>query len=391
MVLLVALVVGAGVVLLGGGDGDDDDGRSAAPAVDPTPLQVPSEDVEGDATPITLDRRDIVVTYRVEGFTAEGGAVVDTERHWVRVPFESRVETVPGDGSDEDSDVEPTFLQIGGFGYLQTGRDAQAPAVLAVEPSIGAGDVFVDTSGLEFQQQRRTVLGETCQVFRNGGPVDVTIVSEPSTQYADICVADDGLLLHEEWVIDNEVFRRRIAVDVDDDAEIDDSRFEPTGPMPNDPQSGVLTEVTADSQPPGVTFHWLPAPPEGFELRGRYGYTPPRAPLDVTQAEPPKVALVLDVYTDGDGGLLVVANGTTSDNRPIIEVGADDETVDLGPTIGTAAVLRGLHQHELRVPFDRGRFLRVWGTRPVEDLAVLARTLQPVTDPNATVTPVDEP
>lgn len=53
---------------------------------------------------------------------------------------------------------------------------------------------------------------------------------------------------------------------------------------------------------------------------------------------------------------------------------------------GIGEIVRGLRQQEIRVAFERGRFLRVWGTIPVDDLVALTRTLEATTDPNGQVT-----
>ncbi len=383
LVVVAALFVGLGVLLL-----VDDDGGSGRPLEGESPVTttatIVGEPIDGDAEPIELERTDYAITYRVEGFT-DGGAVVDIERRWVRPPYASRVETVPAD----DEDAAPTFLQIADFGILQTGREDEEPVVLRTEPSVAPGDVRVDVDGLEWRHEARTVLDLRCQVFRSAGPVDVArqpAVDAGEDTWADLCVGDDGLLLQEEWVIDGEPFRRRTAIELDASPALDDGLFEPGGQPTDGPEGGALGELTADSVPPGVAFYALAEPPPGFRHRGRFGYSPPRAAIEVGQAEPSKVALILDVYEDGDGGLLVVANGGTSDNTDVVAVDPSDDTVSLGP-IGPGEVHRDLRQNEVRAAFDRGRFLRVWGTLPVPDLVDVARTLTATTDPDGEVTP----
>jgi hypothetical protein len=382
LVVLVVLLVALGIgTLVGGGDDDDDDDEGAA--LIERPVSVPIADAPGEPSPVVARRGDVLVTYRVEGSTPDGGAVIDSETHVVRAPYESHVSTVPG----EDADADATFLQIAAFGLLQTGFESQ----LVVEPAVAPGDVVVDVSDLEWRHQTRTVLDRTCQVFRNGSPVDVgRVEAATEADHADICVDEDGLLLHEEWVVSGAVFRVRIATSIDDSPSIDDELFTPTAPRPEGNEAGVLTELTPSSAPPGVDFYALPSAPDGFELRGRFGYAPPRSSAELNQLEPARVAMVLDVYDATDGsGLVVVANGGTSDRSPFVAGDADDERVAVGGALGEAVVLRGLRQHELRVAFDHGRFLRVWGTLPVDDLTALAATLVPTNDPNATLTPVD--
>ncbi|HEX4904146.1 MAG TPA: hypothetical protein VFU93_01755 [Acidimicrobiales bacterium] len=395
LVVLAVVFIGLGLLALfgrGGDGGDDAAEETPAGTAVVTPTTIEGTPVEGDPEPIDPEHGDYAVTYRVEGFTAGGGAVVDVERRWVRAPYASRVETVPSGAKDAD----PTFVQVSDFGILQTGREDEAPVVLRTEPSVAPGDVridldidvAIDAGVLEWRREERTILRRRCQVFRAGGPVDVATLTPPDTEaetWADLCIADDGLLLQEEWVIDGEPFRRRTVVEVDDSPTLEDDLFVPLGEPADGPEGGSFAELTADSVPPDVAFYTLAAPPAGFRHRGRFGYSPPRAPLDVNQPEPSKVALILDVYEDDDGGMLVVANGGTSDNSTIVEVGPDDVTVDLG-AVGQGEVVLGLHQNEVRAGFDHGRFLRVYGTLSIDELAVITRTLTVTTDPNGTVT-----
>ena len=398
LVVLAAVFVGLGLLALFGrreGSGERIDRSSTPGTAVITPTTIEGTPVEGDPEPIEVVRGDYAATYRIEGFVEGGGAVVDIERRWVRPPFASRVETVPSGAAD---DAEPTYLQVSDFGVLQTGREDEAPIVLRSEPGVAPGDIridvdidaAIDAGLLEWRHEERTIEDRRCQVFRAGGPVDIATLTAPKADeetWADLCIGDDGLLLQEEWVIDGEPFRRRTLIELDTSPALDDTLFAPGGTVTEGSEGGSLGELTADSVPPGVAFYALESPPPGFRLRGRYGYSPPRASFDAsTGSEPARVALILDVYEDDDGGVLVVANGGTSDTSTIVEVGPDDATVDLG-AIGTAEIVLGLHQNEVRVGFERGRFLRVYGTLPVDDLAAIARTLTVTTDPNGTVTP----
>ena len=395
LVVIAVVFVGLGLLALFGraddDDGDEDDGPPGTAVVTPTTIE--STQVEGDPDPIALGGSPYAITYRVEGFTDDGGAVIDLEHRWVRPPYASRVETAP----EGDDDAPPTFVQISDFGVVQTGREDESPAILRTEPSVAPGDVRIaadveaatDAGVLEWRHEERTVLDRRCQVFRAGSPIDVATLAPPDAdaeQWADICVSDDGLVLQEEWVIAGEPFRRRTAIEIDESPELDDELFVPGGQVGDGADVGALAELTADSVQPGVPFYALQRPPDGFRHRGRFGYTPPRGKLDFNQAEGPKIALILDVYEDGDGGVLVVANGGTSDHSALFEVGDDDRTLELG-SVGQAEVVLGLRQNELRVAFDDGRFLRIWGNRSIDDLASVARTLSPTTDPNGTVTP----
>ena len=399
LVVLASAFVGLGAVALVGGRGDDSgSGRrsSTAPATTEdsravvATTTVPSRQVSGDPEPISVVRDPYTLTYRIEGFTNDGGAVIDLERRWARPPYASRVETTPDDGD------EVSFLQISDFGALHTGREGEEPSILVAEPSAAPGDARVDIdmdaaleAGLvEWRHEERTILDRRCQVFRISAPMDIaTLTPAKDEDWADLCIGDDGLVLQEEWVIGGDPFRRRTVIELDESPRIDDDRFATAEPD-DSPRVGTLGELTADSRPAGVVHHELAAPPEGFQHRGRYGYSPPRAEADPTRPEAAKVAMIIDVYEDAEGRFVAIANGGTSDNSATVQIGADAMTVDLGP-LGTGEIALGLRHNEVRVGFDRGRFLRVFGTLPAHDLVALTRSLTAVNDPDGQVVAKD--
>lgn len=389
---LALFFVALGVVaLLQRGEDDGDETPDAAVSEEdemivPT-TTVPTEDVDGEPAPISITRASYRLTYRIEGFTADGGAIIDLEHRAVRPPYASRVETVP------EGDDAASFLQISGFGVLHTGREGEVVSVLVAEPTVAPGDARVDididaalAAGLlEWRHQQRTILGRRCQVFRAGSPIDIAeLAPQEEDDWADLCIGDDGLVLQEEWVIGGDPFRRRTVVDLEVPVSIDDDELATDEPD-DSPMVGRLAELTPDSRPPGVAHYELALPPAGFHHRGRFGYSPPRGQSDPTKPDTAKVAVILDVFEDGSGAFVTVANGGTSDNSTLVEVGEDDAAVDLGH-IGVAGVVLGLRQNELRVGFARGRFLRVYGTLPVAELATLARSLRVINDPDGAVT-----
>ena len=131
-----------------------------------------------------------------------------------------------------------------------------------------------------------------------------------------------------------------------------------------------------------------PRVPDGFELRGRYAYSPPRTDDSLSQFEVPRVAVIIDVYEDAEGGAVMIANGGTADRSALFESGDAAETADLTSIgLGVADVLHGLRQAEVRVGLPGGRFVRVYGSLAADDLVDLARTLVPNDEPG-TVTPL---
>ena len=387
MVLAVVLVGGGIAATVAGGDDDGPD-VDAAPAGDGREVgeaadDAPSREVDGPVEPVGRPPSSYEITYEVEGY-ADSGVVVDVERRVIRLPYESRVESAGAESPDE-----VTFLQIAGFGVLQSSTEAS----LASEPIIAPGSAHVLPAVvaelLEWRHEVRTILDRDCQVVRAGGPMDVSELEPPTAEdWADLCVDEDGIVLQEEWAVGGEVFRRRTATALDLSPDIDDADLSPTAEIPEGVPGGTFVEVTRDSRAPEAT-HWeLDSAPEGFTLVGRYGFSPPRTDDGLSQFEIPRVAMILDVYEDGDGGAVVVVNGGTADRSDLFVTGDGPETADLGP-LGMADVLRGLRQSEVRVGLDGGRFVRVYGSLPAEDLLALARSLQPNDEPGQ-VTPVED-
>ena len=385
---LAVVLVGGGVgaaVLDTGADGEDPppserptDGREVVSST----TTVPSREVDGSFEPIGRPPVAYALTYRVEGFAVDG-AIIDIEERAVRLPWASRVSSA---AAEEPGST--TFLQIADLGVLQTGTAAS----LASEPAIAPGSAHVTPEVaedvLEWRHEVRTILERDCQVVRAAGPIDVAEVAAPeegASDWADLCVDGDGLVLQEEWVIGGDVFRRRTATALEvGDGSIPRDAFVATAERPEGVPGGSFVELTSDSRAPGVR-HWeLASPPDGFRHVGRYGFSPPRADDDQSVMQIPRVAVIVDVYEDGDGGAVVVANGGTADQSSLFEVGGEDadDVVDLGE-LGEGEVLVGLRQREVRTAFERGRFLRVYGTLEVDELIQLARTLVPNDEPGA--------
>lgn len=392
LVVLALLFVGGGVAGTVFSD-DDEDGDAPTPdeeggrelVTDTT--EVPTRTVEGDLEPIGSPPETYALTYRVEGFAPGGDAVIDVEHRRVVLPFSSRVES----GPDEEG-AALNYLQIASLGALQTGDPEGTPAALASEPVIAPGSAHVSGDAaadvLEWRHEVRTILDRDCQVLRAAGPMDVADLAPPAPNvdsHADLCVSDAGVVLQEDWVVDGSLFRRRTAVELDEGARIDDAVFEATGVRPPGNSGGTFVELTADSRPPEATYWELPSVPLGHVHAGRYAFSPPRGDDDQSLVEIPRVAVVIDVYEDGDGGAIIVANGGTVDGTSLFTPGGG-EVVDLGDALGEADVLRGLRQSEVRVALERGRFVRVYGSAAVDELVALARMLRANDEPGTITT-----
>jgi hypothetical protein len=395
--ILLPVVLLAAVLIVGGlwsalRDDDGEPKQPVAPSVPAEPAIEPAGVHEGPAEPPALlaagDLMAYRLVYRVEAY-GSSGSIVDTEVHEVRRSFEARVETRTG----EPPGTDLTTLSIWGFGFTEIGAPGQQRATLIGEPVLPGGEAGVtgdltdaiDAGSLVYREQQQAILGRDCYRYRTGGPVDVVRLTEPTrTDFADLCIDDAGLVLSESWVVKGQLFRRRTAVELDTDATFDDNRFQPTGTAPVFGEGGgLIGQVTPDSQFPDVV-HWaLPAPPEGFRHRGLYSFTP-AAPTTAELGDGSTVLTGLsDVYESGADAVIIVNGGTNDHTDAIGDVGGD--SVDLGD-LGTGFVRRRARGAEILVRLDRGRFVKVHGTLPLDDLVAIARSLVPLDGAGKTIT-----
>ncbi|HVM53701.1 MAG TPA: hypothetical protein VM262_10935 [Acidimicrobiales bacterium] len=397
IVVAALLVVGGTLSVLnaGGGDGleprDDTEGTYQRPPIEPPGVE------PGPAVPPPMDAADELasyrVVYRVEGF-GPSGSVVDTEVREVRRPFDARAESRAGPPPGQ----ELTSVSVWSFGVTEIGGVEQERATLLGEPVLPNGEVGVtadleealDAGVLVYRREREQIAGHRCHRFRTGGPVDVVQLTRPtSANFADLCIDDAGLVLGESWVVAGELFRRRTAVEVDLDIDLDDRRFEPVGVAPRfGSGGGLIGQVTTDSQFPGVD-HWaLPTPPAGFELRGRFSWTPPAGgeSAGLTGDHSPIVTGLSDVYESGPAAVIVVNGGTSDGSDALGDLGGD--TFDVGE-LGTGHLRRRVRGAEILVRLDGGRFVKVHGTLSVEDLVAVARNLVVLDGASRTITALE--
>ena len=391
-IVVAAILIGGGLfTALSGDGGNDGDTPFERPSIEPAGVE------NGPRQPPALDGANVPesyrVVYRVEAY-GPAGAIVDTEVREVARPFEARAEVRTGAPPGETA----TSLSVWAFGVTEIGGPDQERATLVGEPVLPNGEAAVttdlsdaiDAGVLVYRRQRQTIADRTCHRYRTGGPIDVVQLTAPTdTDFADLCIDDDGLVLGESWVVHGELFRRRTAVDVDTGIDLDHHRFEPLGEPPRFGEGGgLIGEVTADSQFPDVD-HWaLPSAPTGYQLRGRFSFTPPAAgdTAATTGDQAPILTGLSDVYESGPDAVIVVNGGTSNESDALGQL--DGDTVDLGQ-LGTGYVRRRVRGAEILVPLPRGRFVKVHGTVSVDDLVAVARDLVRLDGSGSTITALE--
>lgn len=382
-----ALLVGGllFVVVAGGGSAvvlSARDDESTTPKKTTLPPRSGSEIVDG-APPVEIVRTPTSyrVVYRSESGSGES-QVVNTDKIWVNRPFQSRLESF----TDAPPGTKRLSEEVADFGLRRSAGDTEAPLVLAVTPQVGAADIRVASAladaveaKLVERREVRRVAGRLCQVYRSGTFFsDSVFKAATEEERADSCVDEAGIVLEEVLFAGDRQILRKVAVEVEEDAVVGPELFvagEPTVTVKDG--GGFLRQADPTSGPVGEYFD-VSSAPEGFTRRGRYTVIPPQ-PENFTDPtrQSQQLAGTVDVFERGTDFVLVDQGGTLRGAEPF-RVDPASRMVDAGPLLGPAEVLLGPRGSEVRVARGGGRYLRVYGTLPVTELAAVARTLQPM-------------
>jgi hypothetical protein len=385
--VLAAALVAVGLAMVVG-DGDADDADDAG-----SPTTEPSED--GETEPPELDRvgseevrvggtvtaaERVPLTYRVTYRARLPGAEPTTEVVTLRRPFESRVEVWQGPAASG----ERLSLQESSFGLLAVATSTQAPVVTVVGPAVASPDLRFDVAlpaaleqGLLERREIRRVAGRLCQVYRAGTSVSAgQLVAPTDDEYADACVDGEGLLLEEWWVTEGRTVRQRVAVAVETGVDVDDSLFtlprDPT--VPAEDGGGGIRRLAEGSAPPGEFFE-VGTPPAGMSLLGRFAVVPTQPQQFTDPARQGDIlATTADVWVRGADFVVVDQGGALGSS----EVYAPDPELPHAAVgaLGEAELHMRLDRLEVRIHLDGNRFVRVYGTVPVDDLLAVARSLR---------------
>lgn len=299
------------------------------------------------------------VTYRVE----EGGQVA-VERLVVDRPFASHLVL---EGSE----------RITALGRLATRSSGGEWTVLEIPPAPAGRDLRPDIAlaaaeGRDLVERRgvKTVAGRPCRVYRAGGPVDSgSLATEgPSDRRnTEFCVGRGSIVLEQVETDDGRVTRRVRATSVVTGA--------PVGQLPAIPAvapvgvaagGGRVQPLDAATRPPFDRFYVAAPPPTGFTAAGRYAVVPIGL-AGVT-------SLVADVYTRG-ADMLLIDQGASTTGKPPFDDDRPTESAAVGE-LGEGETALDLRANEVRVLLPDGGFLRVVGTRPLDELLAVARQLR---------------
>jgi hypothetical protein len=392
--LLVALLIG-GVALVattrGRSDGDDQ-----RPATNRPPRITRTGSVVVDETPsdeTTRGSRATPTRYHAFYETADAGAttvVRGTEQDWVRRPFDGRRELRTGTGPAAKLSQTAVWA-LGRFEVRNAGN--AIPQTLQVPPAPPGNDLRPDAVRADavaakvlIPREQRRVGGRECQVYRTlrgavSGPLDPITPTANEGRHSDLCFDERGILVEEVgYDADDRIVRRKVLVqlevDADADATLTDDRFAVTGPdLPLQQGGGSVKQLEPTSRPPGDVFYELSAPPDGYDLRGRYAIVPPQPEAFNDPSRGSTLAGIVDVYAKGPDVLLVERGGTLGGSDPFA-LRSTSEKVDLAP-LGQGEVLLGMTGSEVRALTGGGHYVRVAGTTRAADLVALTRRFTP--------------
>lgn len=364
LVLVAVLTTAA----CGGGGNDNDD---ASPRTTVTISRAGSSRVTTtDHIAMGAPPRTYEVRYRVA--EAHGGRVTSTTaRLLVDRPFRTRLEIREGD--------REVSLRVAHLGYLGT-RTGSRARVLTASPAPSFEGMRPDLVLTDATGEVRSVLGRECEVHRLGAPLldnDGKLVPGDTV---DVCVDAGGLVLEQVERAAGEIRRRWLATAIDETTTVKDADVRLAGVARQSPQQGggSLQEIDPTTAPPG-TFWQLDTPPPGFQRVGRYAAVPPQAArTDDENTRAQVLAGIVDVFTRG-GDVLMVDQGGTLGQVPPFGVADNSTAVDLGELAKSGEWYPTPTGFEVRALLPPGRYVKVVGTLPVEDLIAVARALHPIT------------
>lgn len=381
---VVALVAG-GAFVASRGAGSDGDEPSLATIGREGSVVVPG------APPVEVDEPAAAarVVYRVE--TAGEELSVLTDVLSVRRPFESRMETKQGAPPGDDS----VSSRIGWYLHTATLGGGQ-PSVLEVPPGAPPTDLRLDAvlpialqHDLVERREVRRIAGRECQVYRSLQTLAARVQPATEDEHADTCVDAAGLVLEEVVTVDGDILTRRVAVEVDEAPDFDDDLFRSDGtPIQPAAGGGFVRRVKDGSTPPGE-FFVVDAPPAGADRLGLFSVVPPQPENfgDDPLRESNRRASIVEAWQRGTDVIAVEQGGTLRGGEPFEPTpGVPKLTVG---SFGDGELLLTGAGVELRVLRDGGRYLRLYGTVPPEELIAIASSMRQV--PGGTLDLEDAP
>lgn len=308
------------------------------------------------------------VVYQVTNFIGS-----TTQQGW-----EVFTQTSPFDASDLTYATDPRggSAPEGGsvtdFDHLYDLSNGQLALISDRQPGPGSGIEAVAVELRELQSRgqieplgRSRVAGERCLSFRFGELPVGPIAPLGSTGHDDMCIDPSGVDIQEIWTLHGRVAFQRTAVEV---------RIGPPDPAirPAPPTSGALRSATPTmiltvSAAPTASFLAQPPPPAGFSAQ------PAVSTIAHDPSDPNRVTDTSTLWAFSGGGAVVTVEAGQG-QLPWAPAGTPTRALRL-TGLGTAVSALRSDGPEIRVQLGEGRWIRVRGTIPLQELAGYASEL----------------
>jgi hypothetical protein len=307
------------------------------------------------------------ITYRVE---VTIGAPERSRRVLaVRRPFDGSDRTTP-DGSGRP---ESGLVARGGHLFRLDPDKAvdfgdQGPVVAPGDLQVAAQLPALERLGLALPQGSATVAGRACHRYRFGAPLADGFKVPTDTEYADVCLDGDGLVLAEDWYLDGRLLRHTAAESVVLGPPPDDA-FDLGGRTVVATPTVTVTALPSQSIPDTGRPYWtVDRPPEGFTLLRRYR----SAAVDLSSGVPlADGGMTADAYRAGADVIWVEHRAELALEPP---EGAGEQ-VEAG-TLGAGWLWLTPQGPQIRVGTG-GQVVLVRGTVAPDRLVAFARSLGP--------------
>ena len=312
--------------------------------------------------------------YKAESYS---GAKVtrSTEDVSIQRPFNGRVTIREGTSPSGALQFEGRSTLGSYANYSESGPGQ----VSGDAPTVAFGDVRLDASlpdllskGLLVRRERRTALGQDCQVYRTGSSLQGLKITAPTAKdYADACLDRSGLVLEEVTVVGGKLTQRLTATSLAEDATFESNTFTVDGdPVSFDQGGSVLTPVDLATPPP-AGFWVLDNPPAGFTHQARYSLQTPDQ--SATASGAPPVTSSVDLWVRGND-ILTVRQGPVAGEPDMSSSASSGDPVDGGP-LGSAQLLLSAIGPTVTAHPTADTFVHVAGTLSPADLQAVATGL----------------
>jgi hypothetical protein len=267
--------------------------------------------------------------YKAESYSG-AKVTLSTEDVTVQRPFNGRVAiregtTPAGTLQFEGKSILGSYSNNDQTGAEQVSGDA--PAVAFGDVRIGPSLDDLVAKGLFVLRERRHALGQDCQVYRTGSPLQSLKITAPTaTDYADACINQAGLPLEEVTVVGGKLTQRLTATELATDPGFEPTTFTITGdPVGFDQGGSVLTPINLTAAP--TAGYWQLDPPPGFDHTGRYQLL---SPDQASQGAGDPLKSYVDLYVRGID-VLVVRQGPVASEPDLSSAASAGDPVDVGP------------------------------------------------------------